>query len=387
MNRRPRRTKPRGGSSESPHSIKLQRWIDLLALLLTRRYGVPLEEIRRSIPAYRAAAEKGRDPASIDRTFERDKNDLRALGIPIELRRNSQGDELGYTIDPREMYLPFLNLAAPGRPATSRRRETRAGYRAIPTLVFQPDELHAVLRGAQLAREMGDPLLVSAVESAIRKLTFDLPVGSLPDDDLTGAAVATARGDRSGAPLRAIGAALLRLKHVRFEYHAIGGDSTTQRTVEPYGLFLQSGHWYLAGRDVQQDAVRNFRVSRMSAVEANTSRPQFDDYSIPASFRLAEHARSRQAWELGDGDAREMLLEFRGRSGAVRAAAALGEPIRGAPRQRRFRVRRLDAFARWALSFGGAVAPVSPPELVECYRQMARDTLALYQESESGASP
>ena len=63
----------------------------------------------------------------------------------------------------------------------------------------------------------------------------------------------------------------------------------------------------------------------------------------------------------------------------VFAAASLGEAVEGHPDQRRFRVRRLDAFARWILGAAGAVEPLGPPELVAEYREQVRRTLAVYE--------
>jgi hypothetical protein len=52
--------------------------------------------------------------------------------------------------------------------------------------------------------------------------------------------------------------------------------------------------------------------------------------------------------------------------------------VPGQPSQRRFEVRRLDAFVRWLLPLAGQVVPDSPPELVEAWQDALRDTLALY---------
>jgi proteasome accessory factor B len=167
---------------------------------------------------------------------------------------------------------------------------------------------------------------------------------------------------------------------VAFDYHAMGMDTTTRRSVEPYGLFFVSAHWYLAGRDREKDAIRNFRVSRIEHVTINPAKAQSADYEIPASFDLRQHARSRQAWELGDGEAEDAVVEFRDADGAVRAASQLGEPIEGSPACRRFRVRRLDTFARWLLSFGGDARPLAPPALVRQFRESASATARRYEE-------
>lgn len=369
----PKRARARKNSRPTSADAKLQRWIDLLAVLLTHRYGLTFEQIKRDVPAYAASA-KTLSEASLLRTFERDKDELRALGVPIEMLRNSEGHELGYRVDPSEMYLPFVAVAG-----ASKRRAlgNRRFYRAVPSLAFEPDELHAVFRGIALARELGDPLLAAHCESADRKLRGDLPnVAGYVDEDQT---LRLNREASVGPSLRELGTAMLRLKRVSFDYHTMGRDATARRTVEPFGLFFQSGHWYLAGRDVEKDAVRNFRVSRMSDLRANARTPQTADYDVPDGFRLSRHATSRKAWELGDGEAETSVVEFRGTNGAVKAASALGSAVRGAPRQRRFQVRRADVFARWLLSFAGDAWPVSPPVLIEAFEKAVRDTLANYE--------
>jgi hypothetical protein len=123
----------------------------------------------------------------------------------------------------------------------------------------------------------------------------------------------------------------------------------------------------------------------------NPNREQSPDFAIPQDFRLREHARSREAWALGDAEAMTAVVRIgarRGAQGAARdgdaetaVARGLGAPVEGAPDLRRFDVRRLDAFARWLLSFGGAIQPVEPAELVSAYDELVRRTRALYAQS------
>lgn len=361
----------------NPSNVKLQRWIDLVATLLSHRYGVTAEELRRQVPGYGGGAAK----ASTDRSFERDKDELRAFGIPIEELKSDTDDEHRYSIDARDMYLPFLTLAS-SRPITPR-SVPKAGYRSLPTLAFEPDEMAAVLRGCDVARALGDLALNADLDSAIRKLTFDLVLTpALPDADRPPPRM---DGESHHADaLRAIGEALLRRKRVTFSYRTIGrDDATAPRTVEPYGLFFQQGHWYLAAHVIEKSGVRNFRLSRMADVVANTAKHQTPDFKVPATFRLTDHAASRESWEIGEGDGEEMILEFRGDGGATRAAEKLGSAVAGQSRQRAFQVRRRDAFVRWAISFAGEVVPVAPASLVEDYRAIVARTLELY----AGAAP
>ena len=92
---------------------------------------------------------------------------------------------------------------------------------------------------------------------------------------------------------------------------------------------------------------------------------------------------SRQAWELGAGDATVATVAFRARTGAAAAAFRLGEVVEGHPDRRRFRVRRADTFARWLLSFAGDVVPISPRELVDEYEGLLRETLEHHAASRS----
>ena len=102
------------------------------------------------------------------------------------------------------------------------------------------------------------------------------------------------------------------------------------------------------------------------------------DYEIPTDFSLRQHAQSRQAWEIGDGDRFEAVVEFTGETGAVTAAAALGAPHESSASLRRFQVRRADSFARWLLSFAGDATPVSPAALVSEYASLVEHTRAVY---------
>jgi predicted DNA-binding transcriptional regulator YafY len=246
-------------------------------------------------------------------------------------------------------------------------------------LVFEPDELSALINAAHKAESVGADALSRDAASAIQKLTYDL-----------GAAIGSAVGEsddhasripeRSTAPaVTTLGESLLRRKHVRFTYRSMNRDVTDERTVEPYGLFFSSGHWYLAARDTEADAIRTFRVSRIEKLAPNTRKPQSVDYEIPGSVRLAEHANTKGPWELGDEAAEEMIVDVRGGSGASLTARSLGKPVEGRPTFRGFQVRRVDSFVRWIMSFAGEVVPISPPKLLDQYRAVLGATLSRYE--------
>ncbi|HUF27469.1 MAG TPA: WYL domain-containing protein [Gemmatimonadaceae bacterium] len=358
-----KKSRARSPSSTQP---KIQRWIDLVAALLRRHYGVSFEELRQEVPAY--AEDKSK--ATILRMFERDKDDLRELGVPIETVYDDDGQPAAYRLRVRDFYLPYL--------AATTERE---GYRALPRLAFEPEELAAVADAAERVRQLEDPVLAADADAAIRKLAFDLPVGSLAANGIVRIVPGTPRA--SDRTFELLDSALRRRKRVSFDYHSMERDESNRRSVEPYGLFFLGAHWYLAARDAERGVLRNFRISRIANVEVNEHREQSADYDIPRDFDLRAHAVSRHAWELGDGDALDAVVRFRSLDGATAAAARLGEPVDGDDGTRRFRVRRTGTFARWLMSFAGDARPLSPPEVVEAYRECSRRTLARYESSPS----
>jgi hypothetical protein len=104
---------------------KTQRWLDLIAYLAGRRVPVTVEQLMEGIPAYAEKWVEGseKDRASVRRTFERDKDELRELGIPIETvqyRINYGAEEtLAYRVARKDFYLPYLELLRRGKRAAA----------------------------------------------------------------------------------------------------------------------------------------------------------------------------------------------------------------------------------------------------------------------------
>src|SRR5690606_335651 len=172
--------------------------------------------------------------------------------------------------------------------------------------------------------------------------------------------------------------ALERRKWIEFDYYSMSSDSLTHRQAAPFGLFFVSQHWYLAAAERGAGQVKNFRLSRIRNVEVNPQRPGTPDFDTPADFRLREHARSRNAWELGDGDNGEVVVRFGAGTGAAVAAARLGATVEGDPDARRFAVRRLDSFVRWLLPLGPDVEILGPDRARAEYARQLEATRAVY---------
>ncbi len=352
------------------HTPKIQRWIDLLAALLRHHYAVDFEQLAREVPAYNA---DGKKRAAVMRMFERDKDELRAYGVPIEGVMNEDGVPDRYRLASKAFYMPYLQVVCGGRPAPPK-RASGYGYQGLRVLAFEPDELGFIVRAARRAQQLGDPQLALEATGALRKLAFDIAITGDGEHER----VATDPQGDSPAVLDTLDDAVRRRKTVTLDYRSMERNSWSRRSVQPLGLVFTSGNWYLLGVASDANALRHFRASRIRNVTVNALRSQSPDFDAPAGFDLAAHAASRNAWELGDGDAVQAVVRFDNKRGAVANAIRLGEPDGSATRRRRFRVRRVDTFARWLLSFAGDAVPLSPAAVVTAWREAARKTAAIY---------
>lgn len=362
-------------------SDKVHRWLDLLASLLSRHYPVSLADLRRDVPGY---ADDSVQEESLLRTFERDKGELRELGVVIDTIPDENG--VGrYQLRKQDFYLPLLLVCEALLPNETEvreqpRRGRPAGLSAVPSLVLTPDECHALRRAAARIVALGHPELATDATRAMRKLQFDLEdfVAELP-----AATVLRVDGDVFDVLTESVA---LR-KRLTFQYHSMERNDTSTRTVEPYGLVFLTGHWYLVAFDPTANGMRQFRVSRIrEAVMA--SRPQHPDFEVPATFDLSAYAASRRAWELGSGEQERIIVAFRGDSGLVAQGSQLGDDAPEWPGEwsgarppadtlwRAFSVRRRDPFLRWLLSFAGEARPVAPPTVVAAWRDLLAATRA-----------
>jgi len=346
--------------------------MDLIAALLRVHFPVSFEQLSADVPAY---ANADQSPDARMRMFERDKDELRALGVPIESVADEDGAISRYRLRSRSFYLPYMQLTPPAPAAAAAPHRPRGpGYQALPVLAFEPDELAMIARAANRVQQMRHPTLAADAATAVRKLAFDIPV---MDGGVREIMLSPFRGPDPEV-LDVLDQAVRRRKRVEFDYRSLERNAHAQRSVEPYGLVFLSSQWYLVARDPQADGLRHFRVSRISSATVNASRPQTPDFDVPEDFDLWSHAESRRAWELGDGDAISVTVRFDSSGTYAAGATALGESDPDEPGCRRFVVRRVDAFVRWLLSFGGAAQPLTPEPIVVAWRELARRTIERY---------
>ena len=169
----------------SPSITKLQRWLDLIAFLVGRRLPVSVDEIMEAIPAYAGKYAEGTETerASVRRTFERDKDELRRASIPIETTEyhiNYGAEKVeGYALKRRDFYLPYLKLVtSEGDPGASARRPY-----ALPEVQLTESEADLAIGALREVSNLPGFPLVREARSAMRKLAFDLDLDALQDDD------------------------------------------------------------------------------------------------------------------------------------------------------------------------------------------------------------
>src|ERR1700684_3345710 len=272
----------------------------VIALLSTRGY-ITAEKIRSSVAVY---ADSASDEA-FSRMFERDKNELRDLGIPLETGRVSSFDPIeGYRINRDAYALPAVELTG-----------DEAAAVAVATQLWESPELITATQGALLKMRAAGvdvaPLAPIAIASPAGR------VGLRGSEDVL------------GLLLSAIDAG----QAVQFPHRASRTDPYTVRTVEPWGVVTEKGRWYLVGHDRDRAATRTFRLSRIGD-EVTTvgpagavSRPADVDLReiVAAAVADAPSGVRAQVWV---ADGRATALRRTGTSlGARRLAGRDGEVI------------------------------------------------------------
>ncbi len=304
--------------AETERVDKLERLMNLVAVLLDTARPLSAEELREQVPGYPEAG------PTFHRAFERDKDDLRELGVPLVVEPVPGVDPPrdGYRI-PRDQYY----LADPG---------------------LEADEL-AALHLAVSTIQVGGP----TDDEALWKLGGVIDADGLGARPAEGEPVASLPAD---ARLPLLFEAVAQRRRVRLTH----GD--VERVVDPYRLDFRRGRWYLTGLDHERDDVRSYRLDRIEG-DVHPDGPA-------KAFARPDHIQSgaeRQPWELGD----EPAIEARLRVDADQAGYAIHLVGEDAVDVRRddgaveliLPVSNPLAFRSFALTFLEHAEVLGPPEL------------------------
>jgi predicted DNA-binding transcriptional regulator YafY len=179
-------------------------------------------------------------------------------------------------VSERTVYRDIRDLIAAGTPIDG---EAGVGYRLqpgydLPPLMFDREEIQALVLGARIVAQFGDPALARASESILSKVAGVLPKELEPLLADTRLFVPnTKSGARSAAGLAVAREALVAQRRIQLKYANERGEET-ERTVRPLGVFFWGKTWTLAAWCEMRTGFRNFRLDRISEA---TLRDRFED--------------------------------------------------------------------------------------------------------------
>lgn len=247
---------------------RTERLLNLVFCLMAARRAVSRAAIQSSVPGY--AGDQG--DAAFERMFERDKDELRQMGIPVETVVDANGEVEGYRIKVD-------------------------AYRLDP-IAFTAEELRVIALAAQVWDEA---ILGPVAVTALRKIEAAQGTAPVTPGDLR-MSVQLAAADQALMPLLQ---AVRERRTVTFAYRGAADDIATRRRVDPWGVISREGRWYVVGHDHDRQAARSFRLSRIDGsvqVTATTQSverdPELDlvalllpgDPDVPATARVRVHA-------------------------------------------------------------------------------------------------
>jgi len=264
-------------SPASPALNPAERLLNLVIALVNTNAAMTKQQVRTAVAGYSDAP----SDEAFERMFERDKDMLRALGIPVvTVGTGGHTDELGYRID-QDAY-------------------------ALPSIDLTPAELGVLSLAAQFWQ---DKTLQTDINRAMVKLRA-AGAGDPSADALAGLAPSVrAVGDAYGPLMEAIEAR----RAVTFTYRAAYNGAVLTRHVEPWRIAARDGGWYLMCFDRDRRAPRVFRMSRIESrvrITGPTGAYEIPDFETDVMLGKAH------------GEARQAVVAVRPeRAGALRARA------------------------------------------------------------------
>lgn len=272
-------------------TAKAERLLNLVIALVNAPRFRTAAWIRERVAGYGDAPTE----EAFFRMFERDKVELRELGIPLQTSEDPRGDgdELGsddkgtagYRIPPGEFALPPVSFT----PA-----ETTA--LGLAARLWETSDLSAA--GAGAMRKIREAGATDDLDPADEALAAG-PAGLLPPRVRT--------TDAAFAPLYA---AVQARRVVTFDYRKRDGGPDEPRSVEPWGLVSHGGRWYLVGNDRHRKDRRTFRLSRIVGDVKATGRA--GAVTVPAGLDLLDLVTSSTADSRDSRSARLLVRRDRG---------------------------------------------------------------------------
>ncbi len=303
-------------------TAKTERLLNLLIMLLVQRHYVSKNRIRQILYADAPSTD------AFEKSFERDKEELRSLGVPIEVGQMDPyfDDEPGYRI--------------------------RADEFALPEISLEPDEASVV---ALATRVWEHARLAEATTDAVAKLT-----AAGLELDLRALEIAQPRLTADEPSFDVFWEATLARRPVTFDYRRPGYPQPLTRHLEPWGVVRYSGRWYVVGRDTDRGEERVFRLSRVVG-QARMTGPAAS-FVVPPGTDVRETARRL---EPSTPTEEAVVLLRPGAAAVLRRTATTIEPDVAGPDEKTpwDRLRLSGAQADELLAFGPDLYVEGPPAL------------------------
>jgi proteasome accessory factor B len=303
---------------------KSERLLNLLITLLVARSYVGKDRIREVIEPYREAGDE-----AFEKMFERDKEELRSLGIPIEVGYVDRAfeDEPGYRIERSAFELPDIDL-----------QPEEAAVVGLAARVWQH---------AGLAAATSDALVkLKAAGVSVDRAALDVVQPQLGADEPT---------------FEPFWEAVRTRTPVTFDYRRSDSPVATERHLQPWGVVSFRGRWYVVGHDVDREDVRLFRLSRVEGEVRLAKRA--GSYEIPEGTDIRSLSRTL----VPQPSDRPAVLQVR--QGAGHGLRRRGRPAEGMAPEGwdlvEVEFAGVGAFADEVIGYGADVVVVSPSEVRE----------------------
>jgi proteasome accessory factor B len=314
------------------------RLLSLVLALVATESGLTKTEILSSVRGYRQRYDAEGVTPALERLFERDKDDIRELGVPLETVE-----------DPGD----------PGNNQALRYRIAKDQYALPEDVRFSPKELALLNLAAKVWNE-------GTLSGDSRRALIKLHGLGIDSEELAlGYAPRLRVRDAAFEPLNA---AAEKSVLVRFPYLNPGRTEAMERTVAPLALVQFGGRWLLYAREQGSAIDKSFLLSRIVGPVKLTSTtfPKPEGDQTAAALRSLEDFWQQQTAEVQVAPHSDAAARLSKRRGATR----------GDDGTLALHFSDLNLFADELASFGPEVLVLAPPQLRNAVRTRLERTVA-----------